>query len=56
MEELERNVDAAPVDGKRACAKAFELARQLVVSVPQVGEAATATRVQIAACPLGSFK
>lgn len=56
MEELKLKIEAAAVDGKLACKKAFELAQELGVSVRQVGEAANATQVKIAACQLGCFK
>lgn len=53
--ELEEKIAASLVDGKLSCAVAFKIARELKVSIRQVGETADKLGVRIAKCQLGCF-
>ncbi len=54
--ELERKIVAVARDGKLACAKAFEIAKEADVSVRKVGELTDKLKVKICACQLGCFR
>jgi len=53
--ELEEKVVSSLVDGKLSCAVAFKIAKELKVSIREVGETADKLGIRIAKCQLGCF-
>lgn len=55
QEKLAETIRNSLVDGKLPCAVAFRIARELDVSVREVGKAASQMKIKIARCQLGCF-
>lgn len=55
-DKLEKAVKEASADGRLSCKKAFEIADRLGAPFIEVGKAADALDIKIAACQLGCFK
>ena len=53
--ELEEKVVSSLVDGQLPCAVAFKIAKELKVSVQEVGETADELGIRIIKCQLGCF-
>ncbi len=54
-DELETKIKSSLVNGKLPCAVAFGIARELEVSLRDVGEVANRLSVKICSCQLGCF-
>ncbi len=55
MDNLERAIRAALVDGKLPCARAFAVAAEQRVAPIKIGEEATRLGIRISRCQLGLF-
>jgi hypothetical protein len=53
--ELESKITTSVVDGKLPCAVAFGIARELKVSLKEVGETADKLGILVSKCQLGCF-
>lgn len=53
--ELEEKIKSSLVDGKLSCAVAFQIAKEIGVSLREVGEAANKLSIKISRCQLGCF-
>ncbi len=53
--ELEEKIKSSLVDGKLPCAVAFQIAKEIGVSLREVGEAANKLSIKISRCQLGCF-
>lgn len=53
--ELDEKIKASLVNGKLSCASAFKIAKQLNVSIKEVGEACNKLYLKISSCQLGCF-
>ncbi len=53
--ELEEKIRSSLVNGKLPCPVAFKVAREMKVSLKEVGETANKLSIKIAACQLGCF-
>ena len=55
MSRLEQEVASSLVDGQLPCAVAFRIARELGVSLREIGETTDSLGVRIINCQLGCF-
>lgn len=53
--ELEEKITSSLVNNKLPCPVAFKIARELKVSLHEVGEAADRLGIRISSCQLGCF-
>lgn len=54
-EELRQKIGAAAPEGRIPCATAFELARDLGISRPEMGQLLNELKIKITHCQLGCF-
>ena len=53
--ELETKMKAAVENGKMPCAAAFQIAKELNMSIKEIGDAANKLDIRICKCQLGLF-
>ena len=53
--ELDEKIKSSLVDGKLPCAVAFQIAKEIGVSLRELGEAANRLSIKICRCQLGCF-
>ena len=53
--ELDEQIRASLVNGRLPCAVAFKIAKQLNVSIKEVGEACNKLNLKVSSCQLGLF-
>ena len=53
--ELEAKMKSSLVNGRLPCAIAFQISRELKVSLKEIGETANKLGIKISSCQLGCF-
>lgn len=53
--ELDRKIQSFLVNGKLACAAAFQIAKELKVTPKEIGDACNRLQIKIRSCQLGCF-
>lgn len=53
--ELESKMKSSLVNGRLPCAIAFQISRELKVSLKEIGETANKLGIKISSCQLGCF-